>query len=266
MSGPRLLDRKRVLVLGGRGYLGQRFCTALAEAGAVVTSADRPGTGPVEASGVAAQMEVDVTSEASMTDLVRQVTRDRGGIDVLVYAVTTKPPDFYRPLEECSLEGWRTILQAELDGLFLACREVGRAMGESGGVMVLLSSIYGVVGNDQRLYEGSNLAEVYGRDGQAPERIYSHAGYAAAKGGVVSLTRFLAAYWGARIRVNAISAGGVAHPAENEAFVARYSDRVPLGRKAKPEEIAEAVVFLASDASSYITGHNLVVDGGWSIW
>jgi NAD(P)-dependent dehydrogenase (short-subunit alcohol dehydrogenase family) len=136
------------------------------------------------------------------------------------------------------------------------------------GSIILVSSMYGLVGNDQRIYEGSNLAELYaGADGGTPERIYSHGAYNTAKGGLIALGRYLAAYWGhAGIRVNCISPGGIEHPGENETFLARYSARVPLGRKAGLDEISAAVVFLASDAASYVTGHNLVVDGGWTAW
>jgi len=136
------------------------------------------------------------------------------------------------------------------------------------GSIVFIASIYGIVGNDQRIYEGANLAQIYaGVGANGPKRIFGYAGYAAAKGAVISLTRYLAAYWGERgIRVNCISPGGVAHPKENEEFVRRYSERVPLGRKAGLDEITGAVVYLASDASSYVTGHNLVVDGGWTAW
>src|SRR6185295_594732 len=140
----------------------------------------------------------------------------------------------------------------------------GVTMESGGGSIVLLGSIYGVVGNDQRLYEDANLAAVYG-SGTHADRIYAHAAYATAKGGIVALTRFLAAYWGDRsIRVNCVSPGGVTHPAENDAFVKRYADRVPLRRKAEPQDVASAVVYLASDAARYVTGHNLLVDGGWT--
>jgi len=141
---------------------------------------------------------------------------------------------------------------------------------ENQGNIILLSSMYGVVGNDQRIYEGANLSTLYaGEDlgGNKKKRIYSHAAYSAVKGGVIALTRYLAAYWeGRNIRVNCVSPGGVEHVGENQRFVQQYSSRVPLGRKAKVEEIASAVVFLASDASSYINGHNLLVDGGWTAW
>jgi len=134
--------------------------------------------------------------------------------------------------------------------------------------MIFLSSIYGIVGNDQHIYEGSNLHELYlGDNTSETKQIYSHPVYAAAKGGVISLTRFLAAYWGDNnIRVNCISPGGLAHPGENEEFLKRYSARVPLGRKAGLDDVSGAVVYLASDASAYVTGHNLVVDGGWTAW
>ena len=190
-------------------------------------------------------------------------------IDILVYSVTAKPKDFYNPFTEVSLEGWQTILRAELDGLFLVAQQVGKIMEKQhSGSMILLSSIYGLVGNDQRIYEGANLSELYaGLSDEGPRRIYAHPGYAAAKGAVISLTRFLAAYWGsANVRVNCISPGGLAHPGENKEFVQRYSQRVPLERKAGLDEISGAVVYLASDASSYVTGHNLVVDGGWTVW
>ena len=210
---------------------------------------------------------VDVSDEVSIAAVVDRVVAESGRLDVLVYSVTAKPDDFYKPFTECSLDGWRLILRAELDGLFLAAQSAGRAMERAGGgSMIFLSSIYGVVGNDQRIYEGSNLPELYAGV-PAGTKQYAHAGYAAAKGAVVSMTRFLAAYWGDRhIRVNCVSPGGIGHLGENETFVRRYSDRVPLGRKALPDEINGTIVFLASDASSYITGHNLVVDGGGTAW
>ena len=270
------LSNKVALVVGGRGFLGRRFSAALAELGAHVYAADlsepslaaeRDLTAPSLA-GIE-QRTVDVTNAESVRALVEGIVAETPRIDILVYSVTAKPKDFYLPFTECSLEGWRTLLRAELDGLFLVAQQVGRVMESVGhGSMIFLASIYGIVGNDQRIYEGANLAELYAGVGDdRPKRIYSHAGYAVAKGAVISLTRFLAAYWGERgIRVNCISPGGVAHPGENEEFIRRYSERVPLGRKAGLDEISGAVVYLASDASSYVTGHNLVVDGGWTIW
>ena len=188
----------------------------------------------------------------------------------MVYSVTAKPHDFYLPFTECSLEGWQSVIHSELDGLFLVSQEVGREMERvERGNIILIGSIYGVVGNDQRIYRDSNLADLYAdqkyksKDGQ----IYSHAVYPAVKGGVISLTRYLAAYWGEKnIRVNCISPGGVYHEGENEVFVKKYSEKVPLGRKAELIEISSAVVYLASDEASYISGHNLIIDGGWTSW
>ena len=106
-----------------------------------------------------------------------------------------------------------------------------------------------------------------GIDKDEAKKIYSHAGYAVAKGGVIALTRFLAAYWGkAGIRVNCVSPGGISHPGEDDGFVQRYSYRVPMGRKGLPSEVGGAVVYLSSNAASYVTGHYLVVDGGWTSW
>jgi len=271
------LSNKVALVVGGRGLLGQRFATVLSECGARVYAADLPEpsraaqrdpTRPPEVPGIW-QRAVDVSDPASVRALVDAIVAEASQIDILIYSVTTKPEDFYKPFTECSLEGWRQLMRAELDGLFLVTQQVGRVMEAAGrGSMILLSSVYGVVGNDQRIYEGANLAELYAGVPHDPsKRLYSHAGYAAAKGAVIALTRFLAAYWGDRgIRVNCISPGGIAHPGEDAGFVERYSARVPLGRKAAPDEVSGAVVYLASDASAYVTGHNLVIDGGLTAW
>jgi len=276
MDDPFDLKGKTALIVGGRGFLGQRFSQALADAGAKVFSADLPqislaaakdDTDNTVADSIS-QKEVDVTDPDSVSALVNDVTKEAGGIDILVYAVTAKPDDFCVPYTECSLEGWKTVLSAELDGAFLVTQRVGKVMEEQkSGSIILLSSIYGIVGNDQRIYEGSNLAGLWVGDENKEGKIYSHASYNAAKGGIITLTKYLAAYWGhLGIRVNTVSPGGVEHPAENKTFVEKYSAKTPLGRKAKPHELDGAIVFLASDASSYATGTNIVVDGGWTTW
>jgi len=272
------LSNKVALVVGGRGFLGRRFCSALTEFGATVHAADLPtpsmaaqsdSTISTATDSAIEQHNIDVTDPQSVKKVVADVLAKRSKIDILVYSVTAKPADFYKPFTECSLEGWQLVLRAELDGLFLITQSVGQSMARArSGSMIFLSSIYGIVGNDQHIYEGSNLHELYLADHTSESKqIYAHAVYAAAKGAVISLTRYLAAYWGDdKVRVNCISPGGLAHPGENEEFLKRYSARVPLGRKAGLDEISGAVVFLSSDASSYITGHNLVVDGGWTAW
>ena len=271
------LTNKIVLIVGGRGYLGRDFCQALRSQNASVISADLPTQSQAasksefnnEFSDIE-QVDVDVTDENSVSKMVALILEKYGHIDTLIYSVTAKPHDFYAPFTECSLEGWQSVIHTELDGLFLVAQEVGRAMEKKEqGNIILISSIYGVVGNDQRLYEGSNLAELYADEEEKKEKgqIYSHSVYPVVKGGVISLTRYLAAYWGGRnIRVNCISPGGVYHEGENETFVKKYSAKVPLGRKAEVREISGAVVYLASDESSYVTGQNIIVDGGWTAW
>jgi NAD(P)-dependent dehydrogenase (short-subunit alcohol dehydrogenase family) len=270
------LSGKVALVIGGRGFLGRRFCAAMVEFGAKVYAADLTDISlaakqdPSAVSGEnVSQLDVDVTDPVSVKELVEKVVKEAGTIDILVYSVTTKPKDFYLPFIECSLDGWRFLLNTELDGLFLVSQQVGKVMeANRSGSIIFLSSIYGVVGNDQRIYLDSNLSELYTDTEGAPlKRVYSHIGYPAVKGAIISMTRYLAAYWGEYgIRVNCISPGGLAHPGENEAFVKRYSQRVPLGRKADLDEVSGAIIYLAADASSYVTGHNLLIDGGWTAW
>ncbi len=150
-------------------------------------------------------------------------------------------------------------MSVNLDGMFLVAQAVGRRMVEQkiGGSIVQTSSIYGVVAPDQRIYEGS---QYMGRPINTP------AVYSTSKAGVIGLTRYLAAYWGdAGIRVNTITPGGV-ESGQNDEFRQRYTARVPLGRMADRRDMLGALVFLASDASSYVTGQNLIVDGGLTCW
>jgi len=268
------LENKVILIIGGRGYLGRDFCRILSENKAIVVSADLPDLSLAakgdsnEVLDTFDQYDIDVTDRDSVRSVVEKVITKYDRIDSLVYSVTSKPDDFYFPYTECSLEGWKTVINSELDGLFISSQEVGKFMEEQhSGNMIFISSIYGVVANDQRLYEGSNLANIYSKSNESDKKIYSHAGYPVAKGGVISLTRYLAAYWGnLNIRVNCISPGGVYHKGENEEFVKKYSEKVPLGRKGYLKEISNTVVFLASEEASYITGQNLIVDGGFTIW
>ena len=269
------LSGKTALVIGGRGYLGQRFCAVLRDAGATVFSADLPKQSTAaKKAGKSAdikgvhQKDIDVRDEESVKSLIQEIKKETGKIDVLVYGATAKLKDFFSPFTECSLEGWKTVLSAELDGAFLVTQQVGKLMEkQKSGSVIFLSSIYGIVGNDQRIYEGSNLADLYANNTEMKGKIFSHGAYNTAKGGIIAFTRYLAAYWGhLGIRVNCISPGGMWHPGENEEFVRKYSQKVPMGRKGKVEELDGALLYLASDASGYVTGHNLVVDGGWTAW
>ncbi len=265
----------RAVVVGGRGYLGRSICNALANFCDEVVSADlvvesKAAEKSADTSNRdhkrVIQRNIDVTDPDSLIKFAAETPDE---VDVFVYAATTKPLDFYKPFTACSLDGWKHVIDVELNGLFTCVREFGRKMEQrQSGNIVLISSIYGIVGNDQRLYQGSNLHEVYGHgDVSGQDQPYSHVVYAAVKGAVISLTRYWACYWqGQGIRVNCLSPGGIEHPAENSEFRDKYSAKVPLGRKGLPEEIAKAVSFLASGESSYVNGHNLVVDGGFTSW
>jgi len=166
---------------------------------------------------------------------------------------------FFATTEEYSLHEWRRIMSVNIDGMFLVAQAVGGQMQKqgTGGSIIQTASIYGLLSSDKRIYEGSHYL---GR------QISNPAVYSTSKAAVVGLTRYLAGNWGDKgIRVNALVPGGV-ESGQNETFKSRYSARVPLARMAQPDEMVGALVYLASDASSYVTGHCLVVDGGLSAW
>ncbi|MCC7045287.1 MAG: SDR family oxidoreductase [Alphaproteobacteria bacterium] len=264
------LDGRVALVTGGAGILGRRFCRGLAEHGAAVAIVDIDADGAKrladEISRETGRRTLPVACDLREPDQVRRMTETvvsaLGRIDVLHNNAAGKSSDldaFFAPFEDYSLKQWREIMAVDLDAMFLVAQAVGKHMVArgGGGSVIQTASIYGVVAADQRIYEGSE----YG--GRA---INTPAVYAAAKAGVLGLTRHLAAYWAPhRIRVNALTPGGV-ESGQNETFRQRYAARVPLARMANPDEMVGALVYLASDASSYVTGQNIVVDGGLTAW
>lgn len=260
------LDGKVALVTGGAGILGRRFCAGLVQAGASVAVVDVDEAAARDAAhtlgAAAAGFGCDVSTPASVAACVANVVARFGAIDVLHNNAATKTKDLracFAPFEEYSLETWREMMAVNIDGMFLMAQAAGRQMlvQGRGGAVVQTSSIYGLVGPDPRIYEGSDYLG-------GP--INTPAPYAASKAAVIGLTRWLATHWAKQgIRVNCLVPGGV-ESGQNATFSSLYSARVPMGRMADGDEMVPALLYLASDASSYVTGQVLAVDGGWTCW
>lgn len=272
---PKIQDKfnltgKTAIVTGGIGLLGKEFCRTLAEAGASVFIADIDA-GKAEAytlelasQGYAAGFcGVDVTDPISVKAMVNKAVRETGRLDVFVNSAAMDPKFDASQANQSSLgfenfpvEMWRSALDVNLTGMFLCCQAAASQMATQGeGSMINICSTYGLVGPDQRIYI---------QPGQ-PRRV-KPVYYSVTKAGVLGLTRYLATYYaGTKIRTNALTPGGVYND-HDETFTQNYSARTVLGRMARLDEMNGALLFLASDASSYMTGSNVVVDGGWTAW
>lgn len=261
------LKGKTIVVTGAAGILGTRFVEQFGAAGATVLALDRPDSLAVaawadaEGRAIVEPIACDVASETEVSEVIESVWARFGPIDGLVNNAASKSSSldaFFADFESSTLEMWREVNAVNLDGSYLMARELGGRMARVGsGSIVQIASIYGVVGPDQRIYEGSRYLD---------RQISSPAVYSASKAGVLGLVRFLSTWWaGTGVRVNAVTPGGVAS-GQNDVFEAKYSARVPLGRMASQDDIAAPVQFLLSDASSYVNGHNLIVDGGLTAW
>ncbi len=264
------LNGKVAVVTGGAGIQGQKITRGLAAFGADVAVVDIDGDAAnhlarelrdeyeVRALGV----RCDVSVPESVAQMTEAVCGELGGVHILHNNAATKTDnldDFFEPFETFSLKTWREIMAVNIDGMFLVAQAVGNRMIEqrTGGSIIQTASTYGLVGPDKRIYQGSRYMD---------RAINTPAVYATSKAAVIGLTRYLATYWADRnIRVNTLSPGGIGS-GQNEEFARNYAARTPLGRMAERDETVGAVVFLASDASSYMTGHNLIVDGGWTAW
>jgi 2-deoxy-D-gluconate 3-dehydrogenase len=267
------LTGRVAVVTGGAGLLGAEFCRTLAEAGASVVVVDlnaaaSQGTADtLTKSGYnALAIPADITQPDAVNALVEKVLSAFGRLDILVNSAALDPkfdPDAMKKgitpgtFEDYPLDQWNAALNVNLTGMFLVTQACVKPMIEQGkkGSVINICSTYGLNGPDQRIYV---------KDGErvAFKPVY----YTVTKAGVMGFTKYLAAYYaGTEIRVNALTPGGVFNNHEDY-FVKNYSAKTIVGRMAKKDEMNGALLFLASDASSYMTGNNVVVDGGWTAW
>lgn len=246
MYNERLKD-KIVIVTGGSGLIGKPIVAHLKQNGAVVINAEIN----VETDWIEGNYKCDVTDETSIAKLIDDVVGKFGRIDGLVNNAYPRTKDWGAKFEDIELKSWQQNVDMQMNAVFFICQKVLSQMKlQQSGAIVNISSIYGVVGNDFTIYEG------YG--GTSP------AAYSAIKGGIINFSRYLSSYFGKdNIRINCVSPGGI-KDAQHPSFIERYEYKSPLKRMGRPEEIAPAVTFLISDESSFITGHNLMVDGGWT--
>lgn len=262
---------KVVILTGGLGQLGRQFSLALVERGARVAIFDRLvddqqtiqrfGDGGLSQDFLF--LPVDVTQRSSIEAGLQQVNETWGVPSALINnAALDSPPDAPAeengPFETYPETSWDKVMEVNTKGVFLCCQVVGQQMANAGrGAIVNIASIYGLVSPDQRIY-------AYREQEGYP--FFKPVAYSVSKSALLNLTRYVSTYWASQnVRVNTLTFGGVFNQ-QDEEFLKGYCDKVPLGRMAREEEYNGAVIFLISDASSYMTGANLVIDGGWTAW
>jgi NAD(P)-dependent dehydrogenase (short-subunit alcohol dehydrogenase family) len=257
------LQQRCAIVTGGGGYIGLAICETLMELGANVAVLDINKTACEERcfelnqrnyNTAAIPMPVDLSDEKEISQSILNSIEKMGGLDILVHSAafvgTTDYPGWAVPFEHQTVKAWDEAMRVNLTSAFVMVQVAKPFLQESERASIIfIGSIYGVVGPDNRLYEGTNMV--------------TPAAYAASKGGLSQLSRYLGTILAPKIRVNTIISGGVWRE-QPESFHNRYKEKTPLRRMAVEEDIKGAVAYLASDLSAYVTGTNLVVDGGWT--
>jgi NAD(P)-dependent dehydrogenase (short-subunit alcohol dehydrogenase family) len=263
---PELMDLKgrAALITGGAGHIGRQVAMAFAELGAAVALMDLE-----EEACAAAAREVardtnhqvltapcDLADEEALRKATAKAIADLGRLDILVncaaFVGTSNLDGWVVPFEEQSAQTWRAALEVNLTAPFVLSQACAVALKASGnGSIINVGSLYGMVGPDMRLYEGTSMG--------------NPAAYAASKGGLLQLTRWLATVLAPEVRVNCITVGGVWRN-QPKRFVERFTARTPLGRMAEEKDVLGAFIYLASGMSTYVTGQNLIVDGGFTAW
>ncbi len=267
-----VLDGRVAIVTGGVGFLGRAHATALREAGARVALFDiHPDTASIAAtldpSGAIRGWTVDITNEEAIRAAVQSVQEAFGRLDILVNNAANNPKTggegalaHNGRVETFPLALWEKDLEVGVTAAFLMCKVIGPLFAaQRSGVIVNIASDLSVIAPDHRIYVADGMDP-----NQAPKK---PASYSVVKHALVGLTKYLATYWADEgVRVNAISPGGIWQPTVDPAFVKRLTQLIPLGRMATPEDVTRTLVFLCSDASAYMTGQNVVIDGGRSVW
>ena len=253
------LKDKVAVVTGGVGLIGKELVRGLAEAGAIVVLAEinahkgKEIADKFTRSGLNIVFQyVDISKEQAIADLIKSIERKYDRIDIWINNAYPKTEDWETDFEAIKLASWKRNIDMHLNGYFISCKMAAESMKKRrSGSIINLASIYGFLGPDFSIYEGTKMA--------VP------AAYSVIKGGIMNFTRYLASYYAKyNIRVNCISPGGV-YNKQPEAFVKRYEKKVPLGRMAKAGDIVGSAIYLSSDAAEYITGQNIIIDGGFSI-
>ncbi|MFC1822861.1 SDR family oxidoreductase [Thermodesulfobacteriota bacterium] len=258
------LEGRVAIVTGGAGYIGSAFCEALAEVGANLVVLDiEPEKCDSTATSIASKygietlsINIDLADEQQLSSVHERVLDRFGRIDILVNCAAVVGTSNLKGLNNDFIDQqshtWRHVIEVNLNAIFVLTQICVPSLKASGkGSIINISSIYGVVGPDMRLYRGTSMG--------------NSAAHSVSKGGLLQFTRWLATVLAPEIRVNAITPGGVWRN-QNKRFVKRYIDQTPLNRMAKEEDLKGAIVYLASDMSAYVTGQNILVDGGWTAW
>ena len=235
------LEDRVIVIVGDKGLIGSAFSEACQQFGATVIGFDLP--------------EYDRRSEESILDFKNSIVEKHGKISGLVTCHHSKPAGFFDKVEEYTQSAWDEVMESNLKGTYMICKIIGEHMAETGGGSIVnLASTYSVVAPNHKIYNGITQA------------LKSPASYAASKGGIMALSNYLATYWAdSNIRVNLITPHGVWNNHE-EVFENNFSELSPMKRLSYNYEVAGGLVYLLSDAASYVTGHNLIIDGGWTTW
>lgn len=240
------LRDKIIIVTGGSGLLGREIVKNLESRGAIAINADINVVTDLKNN----ILNVDITSEYSISNAIKLVIEFYGKINGLVNNAYPRTKDWGTKFEDISYESWQKNVDMQMNTTFLFIQKVMPELLKNKGSVVNIASIYGVVGNDLTIYENTSITTA------AP--------YSAIKGGIINFTRYLASYYGRQgVRVNCVSPGGILDKQHN-IFIENYERKVPMGRMGNPDDIAPAVSFLLSDDAKYITGQNLIIDGGWT--
>lgn len=255
------LKGKVIVISGACGLIGRAFCEAVAQFGGHVVAADISIANPLDlAKGLEERnkikcigVEVEVENKSSVIKLREEALKVFGRIDGLVTGHQNKSHLIFEPFEQVSEENWDKVVEVNLKGTFLLCQIIGSYMADKGtGSIVNIPSTYSVVAPNQNLYKGTKMG--------------CPAAYSASKGGIDALSQYLTSYWAAKgVRVNMITPHGVWNNHE-EQFEKNFANFSPMQRMSYNHEVAPALVYLLSDAASYVTGNNLLVEGGWTTW